>query len=360
MTLPRLLLTLLFLSLLGVSGCSDTANDKAPIEKPKRPPHLVEVVTVAREAVSSAHERIGTLRSRRTVRIHNQEEGRILALPRFEGDLVKEGEALVQLEDALLRAELDKARASSRQARLDLERIEGLIKKRATSNDELARAKTALDIALAEERILDIRLGYARITAPFDGVVTERRMEPGDLATKNSHLLTLSDPNSLVTEIHLSELLLPHIQPGDPVDVRIDALGSAVFSGRIQRIHPELDGVTRQGKVEVALDPVPAGARAGQFSRVTLTSARIERLLLPFAAVRRDNRGEFVYLLNAQNEVSRMAVTSGIRIAGQIEVLSGLSGGEQVIKRGFLGLNEGKRVKVVGDRPTTTTPEQPQ
>ncbi len=163
----------------------------------------------------------------------------------------------MQLDDALLRAQLDKAGAGSRQARLDLKRIEGLIKKRAVSKDELSRTTTALDIARAEQRMLDIRVGYTRITAPFSGVVTERLMEPGDIASKNSHLLTLTDPQSLVMEIHVSELLLPHVAQGDLVSVRIDALGDDNHKGRIQRIHPELDAVTRQGRVEVALDPVP-------------------------------------------------------------------------------------------------------
>ncbi|MEJ1297707.1 MAG: efflux RND transporter periplasmic adaptor subunit [Candidatus Sedimenticola sp. (ex Thyasira tokunagai)] len=351
MKLPRLLPLLILLPALGLNGCNDTSTQEAKEQKPKRPPHLVEVVKVTKEPVSSAHERIGTLRSRRSVRIHNQEEGRITTLPFYEGDKVEKGEALVLLEDALLRAQLDKADATSRQAKLDLKRIEDLIKKRAISKDELSRATTALDIARAEQRMLDIRVGYTRITAPFSGVVTERLMEPGDIASKNSHLLTLTDPQSMVTEIHVSELLLPHMKAEDSVAVRIDALGSKRFAGRIQRIHPELDAVTRQGKVEVALDPVPTGARAGQFARVTLTSAQVERMLLPFAAVRRDNTGEFVYRLDNKGEVKRTPVHSGIRIADKIEILDGVEPGERIIKRGFLGLREGKKVKVAGSRP---------
>ncbi len=158
MNLSRLLPLLILLPTLGLNGCNDTSDKEAVGKKPKRPPHLVEVVAVEKEPVSSAHERIGTLRSRRSVRIHNQEEGRITALPFFEGDKVEQGERLVQLDDALLRAQLDKASANSRQAKLDLKRIEGLIKKRAVSKDELSRATTALDIAHAEQRMLDIRL----------------------------------------------------------------------------------------------------------------------------------------------------------------------------------------------------------
>ncbi len=341
--LPILLASAL---LLAATGCSD---QPAPTTAKKRPDreHLVEVTEVQRTATSSAHERSGSIRTRRSVRIHNQEEGRITRLPFFEGDRVKQGDTLVRLEDALLRAELDKSRATSRQAQVDLDRIRGLVKKRAASEDELARARTALEVALAEQKLLETRLGFTRITAPFDGVISERRMEPGDLATKNSHLLTLTDPESLVIEIHVSELLLPHLEPGDPVSVRIDALGSRRFTATILRIHPELNPSTRQGVVEIALAPIPEGARAGQFARVTLETARVERILLPFNAVRRDRDGEFVYLLDAEGKARRTAIESGIRIADMIEILAGVGPGDRVVSRGFLGLSEGKKVKAV-------------
>ena len=309
----------------------------------------MEVVTVSREQVSSAHERSGSLRARRKVRIHNQEEGRVVSVPFYEGDEVSRGAVLIQMEDNLLQAELDKARANRRQAQVDQQRLLGLVKKKVASEDELARARTTLDVATAELKILQTRLAFTRIQAPFDGVVSERLIEPGDVAASNSHLLTVSDPTSLVTEIHVSELLLPHLRPGDPVTVRIDALGQEAFPARILRIHPELDPATRQGVVEVTLEPVPEGARAGQFTRVTLETARAERILIPFSALKRDREGEFVYRLEANDKIKRSAVRSGIRIGDKIEVLRGLEPGERVVIRGFLGLSEGKAVKPVNE-----------
>jgi RND family efflux transporter MFP subunit len=332
---------------LALGACTQETSTEPAKNKRTRPAHLVEIHVIAQEQVSSAHQRTGSLRARRTVRIHSQEEGRVVAAPLFEGDLANQGDTLIRLADDLLEAELDRADATTRQARVDLKRIQGLIKKRAASADELARAQTALDVALADQKLLQTRLGYTRISAPFNGVVTERMVEPGDVVSKHSHLLTLADPGSLVTEIHVSELLLPHLKPGDPAVVQIDALGSRQFEGRILRIHPELDQLTRQGVVEVVLDPVPEGARAGQFARVTLTTAQVERLLVPFAAVRRDRQGEFVYLLQADSKTHRQPIRSGIRLGDRIEILEGLEPGQQVVSRGFLGLTEGKQVKAV-------------
>ncbi|MCP3871134.1 MAG: efflux RND transporter periplasmic adaptor subunit [Gammaproteobacteria bacterium] len=339
------------LLVLALQGCQESPVTATGSHRQKTPrQHLVEVEEVSRRGVTTAHERSGSLRARRQVQIHNQEEGKISFLPYYEGDPVVEGEVLIRLEDGLLAAQLDKASANTRLARVNLNRIRDLMKKRATSEDERTRAQTALDVAVAEQRLLQTRLEYTRIRAPFSGIVTARNAEPGDVVAKHSHLLTISDPNTLMTEIHASELLLPLLKQGDPVNVRIDALGDKAFPGVIQRIHPALNPVTRQGVVEIALDPVPSGARAGQFARVTLETARIERILVSFEALRRDTEGEYVYRLEDDNRVVRIPVLGGIRVAGNIEILRGLEPGQRVVNRGFLGLSEGRKVQPVNTR----------
>ncbi len=327
----------------ALAGCSEAPPPKPPA-KPKI--HLVEVDTVEWKPVSTSQERTGSLRSRRLVRIHNQEDGRVIDLPYYEGDLVEAGELLVRMEDELLKAELAKARATTNQARQDLERISNLVTRKAASKDELTRTNTALDVAKAEQRLLETRLSYTRIPAPFRGVISHRFVEPGDAVAKHTHLLTLIDPESLITEIRISELLLPHISPDDAAIVRIDALGDRQFTGLVLRIHPELDQITRQGVVEVILDPVPEGARAGQFARVTLETARVQRMLIPFAAVRHDNGGAFVFMVNEENKAVPTRIRTGIRVADKIEILDGLKPGQKVISRGFLGLSDGKKVKI--------------
>ncbi len=345
--MPRtaaILLTLL--CSLSLWGCSDPAP--TPTGRKHTPRlHLVELTTAREETLSSRQERSGSLRARRRVRIYNQEEGQIDNIPFYEGDRVKQGELLLRLEDDLLTAQLEKARATTRQAQIKVKRLRDLVKRRAASEDELERAQTALDVARAEQKLLQTRLSHTRIKAPFDGVISERLAEPGDVAAKHTHLLTLTDPTSLMIEIHVSELLLPQLKTGDQVSVRIDALGKRQFPGRIQRIHPELDPSTRQGVVEIALDPIPAGARAGQFARVTLESARRPRVMLPFEAIKQDRQGSFVYRLDAEGRVRRTPVQTGIRLGNRSEILQGLKPGDRVVTRGFLGLSDGDKVQPV-------------
>ena len=331
------------------AGCSPGTDSGKPEQAEKRQPksHLVAVEKVEPKTLGLSHERSGTLKARQSVRIFNQEEGRITALPYYEGDAISQGDILVRLEDDLLKAESEKAIATSGQMRTNLQRLEKLAKRKAVSDDELARARTDLSVAEAEQRLLQTRLGYTRISAPFNGVVSRRLAEPGDVVPRHTHIMTLIDPGSLVTRILVSDLLMPQLKLDDPVSVRIDGLGNERFPGRIIRIHPELDERTRMGIIEVLLEPVPQGARPGQFCRVTLKTAARSRITIPFNALQRDNKGEYVYRLNQERIAQRQPVTSGLRIADRLEILQGLEQNDQIVTKGFLGLQAGMKVEPV-------------
>lgn len=309
--------------------------------------HLVETMAVQSRRISHAATRTGTLEARREVKIFNQEEGRITELGAYEGDRAERGQVLVRMDDALLRAQLDKAAATSAQAETDRNRLRTLVRKRLAAEDELARAETALKVAHAEEALLRTRLQYTVIRAPFAGTVTLRAAEPGDVVPKYTHILTLIDPRTLMTRVEVSELLLPLLHTGDAVEVRIDALGDGAFPGRIQRIHPTVDPRTRQGVVEIRLAPVPAGARAGQLCRVRLKTPARQRLMLPFAALRRDEAGEYVFVIDAAGRARRTAVRTGMRQATAVEILDGVAAGAHVVTRGLLGLEDGMAVRTV-------------
>lgn len=337
---------LLLCAALLLPGC-DSGGGGEPRARRGAAEHLVVTAPAILEATQAVHERPATLRYRRVLRLFSQEEGRLIDFTLYEGDPVARDQILVQLDAALIRAELDKARATLEQARLDLGRLRDLQRGRAASESEVAAAATAVEVATAEVRLLETRLGYTAIRAPFPAIVLERLVEPGDFVTKGTHLLTMADPLSLIAETRASELLLPALRVGDPARLRIDALGAEIFAARILRVHPSVETSSRQGIVELTLEPIPPGAKAGQFARVTLSSAAVERLLVPFRAVRRDRDGELVWTLDSDGRAERRAVRTGLRIGDQVEILDGLTAGEPVIARGFLGLNAGQLVTPV-------------
>ncbi len=337
----------IFLSLLVVlvtlGGCGQPEEPAGKLDTE----HLVETAPVVSDNLSVVRTRAGTLNARREVRIHAQEEGRLTALPFYEGDAVKAGDVVVQLDDTLLRVQLERASATRKQAAEDVKRLKELRGSKLISENEYTRAVTALEVAEADERLLQTRLGYATIKAPFDGVVTARLSDPGNIIERHQHVLTIADPSLLVTELPVSELILPGLAIGDVAQVRIDALGDQVFEGRIVRIYPNLDPVTRRGTIEVEIEPVPAGAAPGQLCRVELNTHAARRQVIPYAALRRDTASEYVFVLDAESRAQRVGVESGLRLADKVEILQGLEDGQQVVIRGFLGLSTGKAVKPV-------------
>ncbi|QKT04291.1 efflux RND transporter periplasmic adaptor subunit [Ectothiorhodospiraceae bacterium 2226] len=341
---------LLALATLSLAGCGQDSVSAVP-ERPDRAArvHLVEAARAELAALAESSTYTGTLRARRSVRIFNQEPGQILQLPFFEGDAVAQGTTLVRLDDRLLRAQLDKAQATRRQSEVNLQRLQGLVKRQLVSEDELVRAQTDLELAHADVQLLEARLSYTRIDAPFDGVVSARLVEPGDAVSSHTHLMTLIDPQSLTVELQVPETLLPHLRHGDAASVRIDALGRQILEGEINRLHASVDASGR-GTVEVRLTDAPAQVRAGQFARVTLAGRAPQRLVVPFAAVQRDPRGEYVYVLDEEQHVWRVGVRTGVRLGDRVEVLDGLEVGQPVVTKGFLGLHDGRSVRVVGER----------
>jgi membrane fusion protein (multidrug efflux system) len=331
------------LTVLFVAACGE-ATSNSPARAPRA--HLVELATAGTGQLAVSADRAGSLRALREVRIVNQEQGEVTAVTVREGDRVRRGAVLVRYDDRILKAQLDKASAALKQAELDHQRNRQLIARGFIGADALSRSETALEVARAERRLLGTRVENLTLRAPFAGVVSQRLVEPGGVTPEHTHLLTLLDPSTLITDVAVSELVLPSLKVGDPAAVRIDALGPAAHDGRILRIHPAVDPVSRTGRVEVALDPVPPGARPGQFCRVELSTGSGERILIPLAALRRDEQGEHVFVFE-DGEVQRVGVDSGLRLADQVEIRRGLAAGAQVVTKGFIGLTPGQQVKPV-------------
>lgn len=340
---------LLCTAILLLSGCDQPPAAKARQAKP----HLVEVMQAAPADIELERVRTGSLEAFQTINIYSQEAGTIKQIVPREGDRVKKGQLLVRLDDQLLKAQLQRARAVRQQAETELTRIKGLIDRNLTARSELTSRETDLAVAQADEKVIATRLSYTLIRSPIDGVITGRHTEPGNLAEQSSHLLTVADVSSLRLKVDVSELLLNQLAIGMPVNIQIDALQSSqalppfAVSGQVSRIYPTIDPTTRSGTLEISLTPAPEGARPGQFARVKFSIARQQVLLLPFGSLRQSPNGSYVYIVDSQNKVQIKPLETGLKTGEQIEILAGLTAGEQVITRGFTNLKPGMQVTVV-------------
>ncbi len=342
--------TLLPLLLLLLAGCEQT-QQASPRQQAATP---VEVATVSRSPLVAHRILTGSLQAVSTVRIFNEEVGRIINLPFYQGDAVEKDAIIASIDASLIQAELNKAQANLKQAKVDVKRINSLYRKKLVSEDELARARTAFDTTSAEVSLLQTRLSHTEIKAPFNGIISERLKETGDVVPVHSHILTIFDPNEIKIVVPVSELLLSNIRIDDKVQVRIDALGEKQFPAIVKRIFPTINPQTRKGRMEIQLESIPEGARPGQLCRVTVDTQTTERRNIPFSGIRHDSKGEFVFRVMPDNKVESVRVQTGILLGNQMEILEGLEIDDRVVVKGFIGLRDGKQIIPLEPKATSS------
>ena len=328
------LISIIIFAAFVLASC-DSKSDHSG--KRKSQAHLVKIVTLQRAPLKSSRMVTGSLEASKTVQIHNEEQGRITRLPVYPGDRVKKADIILELDNTIIKAELDKAVAAHKQAQLDYKRILKL-KPRNLAEDEVTRAATAVELTRAELALQQARLNRTTIKAPFTGLISERLKEPGDIVPLHSHILTVYDPGSLIAKINVSEIILHSIKINGQVNLSVDALGDTAINGTISRIHPVINSSTRQGIVEVKLNNTPDGAYPGQLARVKIEGQTKPLPYLPLHTVRHDTRGEYVFRINKENKAEYVSIKTGIQLGEQIEIISGLAEGDRIVSKGFLKL----------------------
>lgn len=337
--------------ILMINGCDNKTENHNSRHDLKQPLHRVEVTLAEIKTVNLSQTVSGTLEPVTKIRLYNEESGRITKLPFHEGDKVKKGTLLIQLDHELLKTDVAKARANREQEQLDLERLKKLLPKKISTEEEVAQARTELNLAIAEEKHQLTRLKRTSIKAPIDGLITKRLYEPGDLLAPLSHIHTIIDPTSMHLKTNIAERWIPLIHKEQNVDIQIDALGEKTFNAKIDRIHPTINTDTSKGIIEILLTPVPTEAKAGQFARAAIALKSSNRLVIPVHAVHFDQEGTYVYRI-IKNDKDELVAEKSIYEQGQqfddlIEVLSGINHGDKIVTRGHLGLRDGKKVEIV-------------
>lgn len=311
-------------------------------------PTPVEIELVRRGSVSRTSVIAGMLGPIRTVGVNAQLSGTLLSVNAEEGHRVRQGEVLAEIDARELEAQARSAEASLRFAQSTVERSEQLYEQRIITLAELERDRAAFESAKASSEQLRTRLGYARVMAPITGMVTEKRVEAGDIVSSATRLFSVADVSTLVTRIQVSELEVSTLRAGAIVPLTVDALGGQKVEGRIRRIFPSADSATRLVPVEVALSGTQlSGLRPGYTVRATLSlDRRDDALLVPSRAVSGPAGARAVYIVTG-GVVERRSVRVGSDMAGQSEILEGVSEGDSVVVSGTSMLREGAKAKVV-------------
>lgn len=312
----------------------------------------VAVVEVAPVEVGSIARRVtvsGVVEPIRTIGINSQIAGAILAVEAQEGDAVRAGSILARLDDRELRAQVASAEATHEVAQANYERALHLIERQVITAAEYDRDRAALAAAEAQLLQLRTRLDHTTIRAPLSGLVTEKRVETGDIIGAQNRLFTLADVDTMVVRVQVSELDVVQLRQGNAVSVLLDAFPGQPLAGRIRRIFPVADPNTRLVPVEVALrQDGQRIARAGFLARVELAlGTRDNVLLVPASAVVGDASSAAVFIVE-EGTALRRSVRTGLNSEGRVEILSGVKEGDPVVVAGNNGLRDGATVRIVG------------
>ncbi len=367
--------------LIGCGG-SDAPKSASANETPAV---SVQTVTVSESPLASYYEATGTVRARSAAVLSAKVMGHIREVKAHVGDHVRAGQLLVVLDSRDLEAGYLQAEAARNEARsampevenaiasakanLDLaevtfKRMSALFEKKSISNQEFDEARMRVDVAranyqmaLAKREQLKSKVaqaeqgvasaavmkGYAQVRAPFDGVITEKTAEPGNLAAPGQPLITVERAGGFRLEAAVEESKLGTVRPGQTVTVALDALGTEV-KGRVAEVVPAVDAASRTFTAKIDLPSSPQ-IRSGVFGRARFELQPRQGIAVPPEAVVERGQLTSVYVADAGRARSRL-VTVGARTANRVEVLSGLAPGDNVIAPVPLGLGDGAKVEV--------------
>lgn len=269
-----------------------------------------------------------------------------------EGDAVERGELLARLDMSEEQAELARAEAAAEEATLEYQRTAELLERGDVTQAEYERVRAERRAAEGEVLLWETRLTFGRIVAPRDAVVSERMIEPGEAVSNQDELFGLVDMQSLVMKLGVSEMDVIHLEPGQAVPIRLDALPDNSLEGEIRRIFPTAERSSRLVTVEVALpeDAHERGVRPGFLGRVEIAvDERPQSLAVPSNAIGEDGDERYVYVIE-DDRLVRRSVRIGVDRGEWTEVVDGIEEGEIVLGSNPIDMQEGQPVRIVSWR----------
>lgn len=323
-----------------LAGCREKVG--LPVSE-NFPPAAVRVQTVESKQRVAIEEVVGTVRAKLSSVIEAKVSGRIEKMLVVPGQNVKTGELLVQLDAREVQAQLDRALAVRQQAESDLKRATDLIQQKILSQSEYDNAQSKFRVADAAATEAEALLGYTKVIAPFDGVITRKYVDVGDLASPGKPLLEMEDARDLRLEADVPEAVISHLALGDKLGVRVSGLTNDL-DGVISEIAPSADPNSRTFLVKLDLPTTPS-LRAGQFGRAAMPVGETSALRAPASAMVQRGQMELVFVVVNDHAQLRI-VKTGKHIGNEVELVSGVDAGERVVVDGAGNLVDGQPLTI--------------
>jgi membrane fusion protein (multidrug efflux system) len=308
-------------------------------------PASVEVGKVESMLLEDDAQAVGSLRSRQGVVLRPEVSGRIAKLGFSDGQAVRRGQLLVQLDDTLQQAQLKQAQAQASIARTNLNRNRDLSGQGFVSQSAVDQSAAALEVAEAQVALAQAQLARMRILAPFDAVAGIRSVDLGDYVKDGADLVNIEDLSQVWLDFRLPERFIARVKPGQAVDVTLDAIPGRRFTGKIEALDSLIDANGRSLLVRARLDNPGGVLKSGLFARTRIVFSRRENaIVVPEEALVPQGGKQFVFKVveGANGKVSkRIEAQIGLRLPGKVEILEGLAVGDSVVTAGQSRLMRG-------------------
>lgn len=344
---------------LSACGKGPTKDDAAPVASLLVTPQ--DLIKLEVNGLSSGPPITGSIQPQRRADLRAEVSSVVLQVFKENGDRVRQGEVLVRLDDAAIRASVSSAEEALRVAtqsaqqaerqyqRLKSLRAEGMASAQQLEDAEIRRNSTQSDLAAASTRAVQARqqLQFTRVTAPFDGVVSDRKVSAGDTAAVGKELLKVLDPTSMRFEGLVSADAVAQLQVGQTVRFRVSGYGAQEFVGRVKRINPAANANTRQLEVQVEFAQGPQPTLSGLYAEGSVETATKPGLSVPAQALQQEGDKAFAWRVK-DGALQKVALVLGERDPrrGDYAVRSGLSEGDTLIRNPTSSLKDGQKLQM--------------
>jgi membrane fusion protein (multidrug efflux system) len=335
---------LIVLLTLGWFGYQSTQSQPEAVQK-NHPLTNVVVAKAAMLTIRDEVDAIGTSKAFDSVTITPKVTELVQRIDFKDGQNVSKGDLLVQLQNNEHLAKVKVAQVKVREHQREFERIISLVSNKTIAELERDRLQSLIDTTKAELEQAQSALADRAILAPFSGRLGLTQVSVGSLVSPGQQITTLDDVSQIKLDFSVPERFLQELQIGKTVEAKAVAFPDKVFIGKVTSIDSRVNPVTRALLVRAVIPNADFALLPGMLMKVKLIKQSREAMLLPESAIIPVQDKHYIYIVNEDNEVERQQVTLGIRTRGWVEILDGVTLGQQVIIRGILKVRPGEKVQ---------------
>ncbi len=346
--LIAVLVPLIFLNI----NCSEQKAEDGNFSMPPMP---AEVVQVKEQKVADKFEAVGTIEAIEEITVVSEIDGIIVDIPFEEGSFVNRGQLIVKLDDSQLAAEVLRTEALFNQSQSKYNRVKSIVEQKAGTPQDLDDALATLKVSEANLKLAQALLDKTKIVAPFGGTIGSRKVSVGTFLRTGDAITELANLNEIRVRFSAPESFLSQLKRGAEVIVSTSVYPGHEVKGKIIAIEPVVDTDTRTTQIIARVQNPGQKFRSGMSANISvILSERANALTIPTESIFASGNQSFVFVMNPDSSVTRVAVTTGLQLADVVEVVQGLNQGMFVVTAGHQKLFEGAKIMPVNSNVTKT------